>query len=223
MTFTVFTVNTVNTVNAQTLKTMKMIYIPKDTIKPAYGSIIPFLLDTVGVHHTDALVERYRLGCAPTDGADIFWRLDAGGNPTGASVILHDGRGNVLRAWPTIPRNPALNGIYATRPCLFGRHLLRDGDAVAIVPDEVSALLGSVAEPRLKWMAVGYGQNLTEGLLAQLAGHDVVLFPDSLNAEPWHRLPMPTKRIAVSDAFAAGGLNRTLIDNVRKSAPFTNK
>ena len=199
------------------------IYIPKDIVRPAYGSIIPYLIGAVGVRNTDKLVERYKLGCAHADGADIFWRLDADGNPTGASVILHDGRGNVLRAWPTIPRNPALNGIYATRPCLFGRHLLRDGDAVAIVPDEVSALLGSVAEPRLKWMAVGYGQNLTEGLLAQLAGHDVVLFPDSLNAEPWHRLPMPTKRMAVSDAFAAGDLNQTIIDNVRKSAPSTNK
>ena len=192
------------------------IFIPKETVRPAYGSITPYLLDTVGVRATDALVERYKTGCAQADGADIFWRLDAYGNPMGGAVILHNEQGVGLRAWDILERNPTLSGIYATYPCLFGWHLLRMGDAVAIVQDEVTALLGSVAEPRLTWLAVGYGQNLTEGVLAPLAGHDVFLYPDSLNAEPWHGLRMPTKRMVVSDAFTAErDINRSIINTIK--------
>ena len=213
--FTCSRCESVNAVNKQNAKIMtKKIYIAEETVIPAYGSITPYLIDTVGVRDTDALVERYKLGCAPSDGADVFWRLDVDGRPMGASVILHDEHGRMLRAWADIPRNPALNGIYATRPCLFGRHLLRAGDAVAIVPDEVSALLGSVAEPRLTWMAVGYGQTLTADMLASLAGHDVVLFPDSLNAEPWHRLALPTGRMAVSDTFTDTDLTKFLSNQI---------
>ena len=103
-----------------------------------------------------------------------------------------------------------------TAPSFFGGHLVHDASTIAIVQDEITALLGAVAEPSFTWLAVGYGQNVTGDMLVQLAGHDVVMFADSLNAEAWHGLRLPNKRMAVSDAFVCADVNQYLLNKRRR-------
>lgn len=104
---------------------------------------------------------------------------------------------------------------WLTAPTLFGGHLVRKAATIAVVQDELTAILGAVAEPSFTWMAAGYGQDITAYMLSQLAGHDVVMFADSLNAEAWHSLKLPNKRMAVSDTFIERDINSYFINTLK--------
>ena len=192
-------------------------HIYKEIVRPSYYScLVAYLLNTVGVKATDELIQRYNIGACKGDGAAALWRLDGDGNPLDGSAVLFDaGTGQVIMAEPITHRLMKPWEWWVTLPAFFGGHLVYNASTIAIVQDEITALFGAVAEPSFTWLAVGYGQNVTRDMLVQLTGHDVILFADSLNAEAWHGLRLPNKRMAVSDAFVCADVNQYLL-NKRK-------
>ncbi len=193
-------------------------HIYKEIVRPSYYScLVAYLINTVGVKATDELIPRYCLGACKTDGAAALWRLNADGAPLNGSAVLFDaGTGQVITAEPITHRLMKPWEWWTTSPAFFGGHLVHNASTIAVVQDEITALFGTVAEPSFTWLAVGYGQNLTGGMLEQFVGHDVILFADSMNAEAWHGLKMPNRRMAVSDAFTNIDINTYLLNKIRR-------
>lgn len=189
-------------------------HIYKEIVRPSYYScLVAYLINTVGVKATDSLIPLYHIGACRIDGAAALWRLDADGKPLDGSAVLFDvSTGQVITAESITHRLMPPYEWWFTAPSFFGGHLVHNASTIAIVQDEITALLGAVAEPSFTWLAVGYGQNVTGDMLVQLAGHDVVMFADSLNAEAWHGLRLPNKRMAVSDAFVCADVNQYLLN-----------
>jgi len=121
---------------------------------------------------------RYRLGSSRS-GKAIFWMIDELGICRDGHV---DGSGSGSQAWVSgmlRRREPGLLSFWHPDHCLFGLHLLDESPdaSIAVVQDERSAVILSELYPGMLWMATAYPANLTERVLAPLAGHRVVLFP----------------------------------------------
>ena len=101
---------------------------------------------------------------------------------------------------------------YTDKEVFFGEHLL-SGKPVAIVTEEKTALLGTLAEPSVDWLAVGEGCNLTNGMMSKLAGKRVVLFPDDISCDYWKE--QFGARFKVDRGFVHRDINRYLIDRIR--------
>ena len=145
-----------------------------------------------------------------------MWRLSKDGEPMGGNIIIYDSdNGRALACEPVTHKLMKPYEWWLTAPALFGGHLVRKAATIAVVQDELTAILGAVAEPSFTWMAAGYGQDITAYMLSQLAGHDVVMFADSLNAEAWHSLKLPNKRMAVSDTFIERDINSYFINTLK--------
>lgn len=147
------------------------------------------------------------------DGARL-WRCDECGNPINGQLILFNERGKIDRYEPIV-RNlyPYYDCQYQLGEAFFGGHLLGDTTRpLAIVEDEISALLGSQIEKRFLWLATGHGVNLTAGLLAQLMGYPVNLFPDDLAHEFWQGLAQDFPNVVCSPIFTEININKYFKD-----------
>jgi len=146
-------------------------------------------------------VQRYRLG-ASRDGGVIFWQIDEQG-------VLHDGKimyyctdghrdHDHKPSWVSylLRRNGQLPEDWKSEHCLFGLHLLKthplplpigrgvvtsstEESAIAIVESEKTAVIMSEVKPEYTWLATGGKTELNVAKLKPLAGHKVILFPDT--------------------------------------------
>ncbi len=96
---------------------------------------------------------------------------------------------------------------------LLGEH--RDMD-VYVVQEEVSALLGAAAYPAAAWIALGYGQDLTDEHLYMLSNRRVVLYPDDMTLDYWKSIARDFHNVIVSDIFSKQDINRYLIGRIKK-------
>ena len=146
-------------------------------------------------------VQRYMLG-ASRDGGVIFWQIDEQG-------VLHDGKimyyctdghrdHDHKPSWVSylLRRNGQLPEDWKSEHCLFGLHLLKthplplpigrgvvtsstEESAIAIVESEKTAVIMSEVKPEYTWLATGGKTELNVAKLKPLAGHKVILFPDT--------------------------------------------
>lgn len=137
--------------------------------------------------------QRYRLG-ASRDGGVIFWQIDEHG-------VLHDGKimhyrpdchrdhdHNPLWVSYLLRRNGQLPEDWKSEHCLFGLHQLKTppsqggvggGSTIAVVESEKTAVIMSEVKPEYTWLATGGKTELNVAKLKPLAGHRVILFPDT--------------------------------------------
>lgn len=126
--------------------------------------------------------DRYRLG-ASKEGRVIFWEIDE-------QQRVHTGK--LMHYQPDCHRDKTHNPTwvhailkdqlpegFTLQHCLFGLHLLSDNKTVCIVESEKTAVILSELFPDYTWLSCGGLQMFKPELLAPLANHKVVIFPDT--------------------------------------------
>ena len=129
-------------------------------------------------------------------GSVIYYNTDGGTIIEKDSLVAH------LYSWYAFD-------YYVDPDVFFGEHQYRGGQVV-IVQEEKTALLGSLAFPDIDWLAVGVGNNLTEGMMKKLIGRQVVLYPDDFSCDFWRE--HYGKRFKVDESFIRSDINQYLID-----------
>lgn len=131
--------------------------------------------------------ERYGVGTA-NNGACIFWQRDEAGNFRGGKIMQYDhGRRDhetpITWAHTSAKRAGLLPSDWTLKQCFFGLHLLDTfkGDTVGIVESEKTAIICSMYDPCVLWLAAGGCGQLTAEKLRPLheRGLNVILYPDS--------------------------------------------
>ena len=197
------------------------IEIPREDIVPHYSSLTDYLDKVVGYETKklgiiDQLVMRYRLGAVSKVMAEHFGtilpRINCKGMIVGGNVIYYSADdGTVLYEDALIDHlYPWYAFDYYVDPNVFyGEHLYR-GRQTAIVQEEKTAMLGTLAYPNIDWLAVGVGNNLTDGMMNKLIGRQVILFPDDFSYEFWSE--HFGRKFKVDDSFTHRDINQYLID-----------
>ena len=197
------------------------IEIPRDSFAPHYSSLTDYLdkivsYDAKQLGIIDQLIMRYRLGAVTKvmDGhyGTVLPRINRKGMVVGGNVIYYsvdDGRMlhkdaliNHLYPWYAFD-------YYVDSSVFFGEHLYR-GRQTAIVQEEKTALLGTLAYPDIDWLAVGAGNNLTDEMMKKLTGRQVILFPDDFCCDFWRE--HYGRKFKVDECFVHCDINQYLID-----------
>ena len=147
--------------------------------------------------------QRYRLG-ASRDGGVIFWQIDEHEVLRDGKIMHycpdchrdHDRK----PSWVSyhLRRSGLLPEDWKSKHCLFGLHLLREDvrckmadvssqtssfrpqpSAIAVVEAEKTAVIMSEVKPEYLWLATGGKTEMNVARLKPLAGHRVILFPDT--------------------------------------------
>ena len=201
-----------------------LIEIPKTDIGLHHSSITDYLdkvvdYDTSMMRKIDELISRFHLGAVSTtlNGhyGSVLPRINERRNVVGGEVIYFDAdNGNILRQDSITDHlyNWYCFDYYTDKKVFFGEHLLSN-KPVAVVTEEKTALLGTLAEPSIDWLAVGEGYNLTNGMMTKLVGKRVVLFPDDMSSDYW--TGQFGKQVKVDCGFVNRDINRYLIDKIK--------
>lgn len=201
-----------------------VIDIPKLDIGFHYSSLTDYLDKAVDYNPKmlsaiDDLIIRFYLGAVIklVNGhhGTVLPRISRNNKVVGGSVLYFDtGSGAVLRREALVEHLYSWYcfDYYTDDEVFFGEHLLSN-KPVAIVQEEKTALLGTLAEPSIDWLAVGEGCNLTDGMMTRLEGRRVVLFPDDMNYDYW--MEKFKGRFKVDNGFIQHDINNYLIDKIK--------
>ena len=198
-----------------------LIEIPKDCFTPHHSSLTDYLDSVLGdsremQNKIDDLVMRYRLGAVDKTKNEHFGailpRINRKGMIVGGSVIYYNTDGGTI-----IEKDNLVDHLYSwyafdyyvDPSVFFGEHLYR-GRQTAIVLEEKTALLGTLAYPDIDWLAVGAGNNLTDEMMKKLTGRQVILFPDDFCCDFWRE--HYGSKFKVDDNFTHRDINQYLID-----------
>ena len=139
--------------------------------------------------------QRYRLG-ASRDGGVIFWQIDEFDQLRDGKIMHycpdchrdHDRK----PSWVSyhLRRSGLLPEDWKSEHCLFGLHQLSEelivkseefatARTIAVVEAEKTAVIMSEVKPEYIWLATGGKTELSVARLKPLAGHRVILFPDT--------------------------------------------
>jgi Domain of unknown function (DUF6371) len=156
------------------------------------NNFIKWLQSLFGVEVAAALADTYYIGTSKHwAGATVFWQVDAAGQVRAGKIMHYSpdtGRRtkqpHSLITW--VHSALQIEG-YHLRQCLFGEHLISQGDSrpVAIVESEKTAIVCSAFMPRFVWLATGGLGNLQADLFKPLRGREIVLFPDLGARDHW--------------------------------------
>ena len=197
------------------------IEIPKDSFMPRFSSLTDYLDKVVGydakkLGSIDQLVMRYRMGASSKlmggHYGTVLPRINRKGMIVGGNVIYYSADdGTMLYKDALIDHlYPWYAFDYYVDPNVFyGEHLYR-GRQTAIVQEEKTVMLGTLAHPDIDWLAVGVGNNLTDGMMKKLTGRQVILFPDDFSYEFW--MEHFGSKFKVDDSFTHRDINQYLID-----------
>ena len=201
------------------------IEIPRDSVVPRHSSLSDYMDKLVNynakmLNRIDDLVMRYRLGATDVVMEEhygtILPRINQKGMIVGGSVIYYNTEDGAM-----LQKDELINHLYSwyafdyfTDPnVFFGEHLWL-GRQTIIVPEEKTALLGTLAHPDFDWLAVGVGNNLTDAMMKKFMGRQVILFPDDFSYEYWSE--HFGSKFKVDDSFTHRDINQYLIDVIHK-------
>ncbi len=201
-----------------------LIEISKEDIGLHYSSLTDYLdklvnYDTSMMRKIDELISRFHLGAVSTtiNGhyGSVLPRINERGKVVGGEVIyFHTDNGNILRQDPITDHLYSWYcfDYYIDREVFFGEHLL-SGKPIAVVMEEKTALLGTLVEPSLDWIAVGNNNLLTNRMMNRLSGKRVILFPDGLSYDYWNE--HFGARFKVDGGFTQRDIKEYLIDKIK--------
>ena len=201
-----------------------LIEISKTDIGLHYSSLTDYLdklvnYDASMMRKIDDLILRFHLGAVSTviNGhyGSVLPRINERGMVVGGEVIYFDvDNGNTLRQDPITDHLYSWYcfDYYTDREVSFGEHLL-SSNPIAVVMEEKTALLGTLAEPSLDWIAVGNSYLLTDRMMNRLRGKRVILFPDSMAYDYWNE--HFGDQFKVDNGFIKRDINEYLIDKIK--------
>ena len=201
-----------------------LIEISKTDIGLHYSSLTDYLdklvnYDASMMRKIDALISRFHLGAVSTTISghygSVLPRINESGKIAGGEVIYFDvDNGSTLRKDPITDHLYSwfCFDYYTDREVFFGEYLL-SGKPIAVVMEEKTALLGSLAEPSLDWIAVGNTYLLTDRMMDRLRGKRVILFPDGMACDYWNE--HFGARFKVDNGFTQRDINEYLIDKIK--------
>lgn len=197
------------------------IEIPGDSFKPGFSSLTDYLDKVVGYETKklgiiDQLIMRYRLGAVRKlmggHYGTILPRINRKGMIVGGNVIYYNvGDGTMLHKGELIDHLYSWYAFdyYVDPNVFYGEHMYR-GRQTAIVQEEKTAMLGTLAYPNIDWLAVGVGNNLTNEMMRKLLGRQVILFPDDFCCDFWRE--HYGRKFKVDESFVHRDINQYLID-----------
>jgi hypothetical protein len=197
------------------------IEIPREDIVPHYSSLTDYLDKVVGYETKelgiiDQLIMRYRLGAVRKlmggHYGTILPRINRKGMIVGGNVIYYN-----MEDGTALYKDALIDHLYpwyafdyyVDSNVFYGEHLYH-GRQTAIVQDEKTAMLGTLAYPNIDWLAVGVGNNLTDEMMKKLIGRQVILFPDDFSYEFWSE--HFGSKFKVDGSFTQRDINQYLID-----------
>jgi hypothetical protein len=157
-----------------------------------------FLSELFGFNIAESLKQKYFVGTSSKrwPGATIFWRISQHGSVRGGKVMLYDPKtGKRIKepkdhiSW--VHAMARLEGFKLVQ-CFFGEHLLKQFPdmPVAIVESEKTAMISSIYEPGLIWLATGGKSGCPwkeREICKVLEGRTVILFPDKGCFKDWSK------------------------------------
>lgn len=201
-----------------------LIEIAKQDIGCHYSSLTDYLDKMAGydsklLSAIDRLMMGFHLGAVTklVNGhyGTVLPRINRNNKVVGGSVQYFDTESGAV-----LQREPLVEHLYSwycfdyymEDEIFFGEHLL-SSKPVAIVQEEKTALLGTLAEPAVEWLAVGEDCNLTNGMMSKLAGRRIVLFPDDISCD--FRKEQFGAQFKVDCGFVHRDINRYFIERIR--------
>jgi hypothetical protein len=140
---------------------------------------VQWLTEKFGSKKAEDAIRKYHIGTAKNNGT-LFWYRNIAGQYCNAKRIYYKPDGK--RDRDTQPSYTHLTG-KGYRICLFGEHLLKGHNPgpIGIVESEKTAIVCSIYQPELTWLACGGANNLTHEKMSVLTKKQVLLFPDADN------------------------------------------
>jgi hypothetical protein len=143
-------------------------------------------------------IRKYCIGTSNRwEGAAVFWQIDnlqrvhAGkilqyNVVNGKRVKEKDGKGLIDWVHSTLKRKNVLKE-FQLYQCLFGLHLITDGDTktIGIVESEKTAIIMSLFKPNYIWLATGSKQGFKFDMLQPIKPYKVIAFPDKSEYNDW--------------------------------------
>ena len=201
-----------------------LIDIRKGDIKPHYSSLTDYLDSVVnysveGMRAIDKLVERFHLGAVrlvlQEHYGAVVPRINRKGKIVGGCVMYFNAdNGELLRKESLTDHLTHWYSFdyFTDNDVFFGEHLLSN-KPIAVVVEEKTALLGSLALPTIDWLAVGNNYHLTDAMMNRLSGRRVILFPDDVCHDYWKE--QFGSRFKVDAGFVSQDINAYLVDRIR--------
>jgi hypothetical protein len=147
-------------------------------------------------HFTDADIKKailkYLIGTSSHwNGATIFWQIDNREQVCTGKVMLYDiNTGKRIKdPFPHINWMHKILNLknFELQQCLFGLHLINeyDGETIAIVESEKTAIMMSMFMPDYLWIATGSKTNFKIELLEAIKKFKIIAFPDKSEFDDW--------------------------------------
>lgn len=157
-------------------------------------NIFPFETDKVW-----NAVKAYLIG-TDRNGKTVFWQIDERQRiRTGKAFIYDANTGKRDKTRSPYFLHPKSG--FKLRQCFFGEHLLpKSPDSpVAIVESEKSAIIASIWNVDMLWLACGGKSNLSAERIATL-GHErkIILFPDADSYEKWKQIALEACKMGMT-------------------------
>lgn len=154
------------------------------------NNFIKFLLKYFDSDKVNSVIEKYKIGTSNKwKGSTIFWQIDSEWDVRTGKIMLYDPETGkrVKNPYNHISwvHNPDKNlqekscVDFNLRQCFFGEHLITESTtACSIVESEKTAILCSLLNPKVTWLATGGLQNISEERLTPLLGKKLTFYPD---------------------------------------------
>lgn len=143
----------------------------------------------------DEVFKRYFVGVERGSRNTIFWQIDSVGRVRTGKIMKYNPdtgkrikEGYDLIDWvhSRLKKKGMIPNDYALKQCLFGEHLLKgNSKPIAIVESEKTAIIASLWNDSVLWLATGGKDGLNDDRLEAVKDRSVILFPDMDAVEYW--------------------------------------
>ena len=147
------------------------------------NNLLIYLSSFFDMKQINRLANMYNIGTSSrwNGGTTIFWEVDVNGLVRTGKLIKYSNDGHRIKGKNNWVHSVLNINDFNLKQCLFGEHLINkfpDKD-IAIVESEKTAIIASIFQPSLIWLASGGAEGINTEKVKPLEGRNVILFPDT--------------------------------------------
>lgn len=166
------------------------------------NNFIQFLKKYFSVEEIKAVILRYLIGTTSYwKGSTVFWQIDEQNRVCSGKVMLFD-KENGKRVKTPFNHINWMHKIlkienFVLHQCLFGLHIVNEfeGETVAIVESEKTAVIMSLFMPNYLWLATGSKTNFKLEMLNPIKRFKIIAFPDMSEFKSWDKTSKELKKL----------------------------